>query len=1083
MTTHRTSRRADDKGFSLVEVLVAILLFAIFTTIISATIISAMKTTRTSQAGVMSQSQLNDAVTRITRDIATSDPLILTTTANTWATAANGGTKATPATDELWLQTVRNGKCVRVRYWVDASDTSNKKLKSTTQTFPTSTCPDPRLPDTSVNGVDATIVEGLNSTSAIFTYYNKANTVLTAPVSRSDLPLIARVQISVAAIVKDRPNGVRLTTSVAPRSALPPNTDAGGTGGPTTPPVTPAPVCPTTLTVTDGGYNTAAVITWSSTANTTTYTLKRGSTTISTQSWSSSQSTYTYSDAAVAGTTVVVTYNLQIDGPGGTVNCAPPPAPAAGVPTLTVTVTPDTSGGYTAWGSATAPSVNLSWTSVASATSYTIFYRPLTDGTFAASGTGSWTQLASVTGTSYTHSPGFDAIYQYYVAAVVGGTTGSASNAPSALTHPATLTTTATYNSCSSHTISWGAGGATTDGYTVYGRPSGSSSWTVVANMSGTATRSYTYTSANGSWEYMVVPYNTGPRGTSTNQNYDGLPSNVAAASGAACSGGSPPANPVTSATGTENNNAYNPDGRNTATWTSVSGATSYELWIFDTGSTTTALTKLTGLTSTTYQHTSLPRGSRYYYMAIACNSYGCSPNKTNPSGYAVAYQRPTTSPLTVTSAPTLALNDVSMSFSLTADAGEGASDKFCASGNLCYYTLVKDGVAASPMYNTPSTTASYNGSETTNSADWGHTDGFGIVACNPGGCGDPTQTTANHYPGPFTINSMGLADNTEVDWRHWDETGDNSSPSPIQFNTFAVSWTASAGASNYRFQRNATANDQLSRSNDTTVTSTSSPSLTFTPGAAYGMQVTANAANGLTRPMLNTYQSPPAASGMQETTRICKTTQTNTNAGGDGTWKMGKHFKTQAITRNGVGGAGYGSFADYFTSTEVVGRLANGNGGIYSYWSQRADNAANAGNSPGSSWVASAWVAGSTFFWNNPTYTANNVSGTGGAMTAVDVNVAGGITQDNYRISGLADSGGIQRVTATVNRFGAHATDYGSFTGPGLATFEWTNGATNWCPAGQSGWGAAPGFVSRYAHPTSPAAVNPNPNGWGASG
>lgn len=144
---------------TLVEVLIAVFLLSLLGTVIVGVIVSALRLTRTTTEGVFSQGQLNDAVSRITRDIAASDPILATSTGTSPAWLKN-----TPAADDLWLQSVQNGKCVRTRYYVNGTGAA-ASLNSDTQRYSTGECPDPRLPDTSTPSRTTTIIRNLKTTN------------------------------------------------------------------------------------------------------------------------------------------------------------------------------------------------------------------------------------------------------------------------------------------------------------------------------------------------------------------------------------------------------------------------------------------------------------------------------------------------------------------------------------------------------------------------------------------------------------------------------------------------------------------------------------------------------------------------------------------------------------------------------------------------------------------------------------------------------------------------------------------------------------------------------------------------------
>ena len=74
-------------------------------------------------------------------------------------------------------------------------------------------------------------------------------------------------------------------------------------------------------------------------------------------------------------------------------------------------------------------------------------------------------------------------------------------------------------------------------------------------------------------------------------------------------------------------------DGQITISWSSVSGATSYNIyWSTTSGVTKTTGTKLAGATSP-YTHTGRTNGTTYYYVVTAVNSYGESSESSQVSG------------------------------------------------------------------------------------------------------------------------------------------------------------------------------------------------------------------------------------------------------------------------------------------------------------------------------------------------------------------------------------------------------------------------------------------------------------------
>ena len=71
----RRPSRVGEAGYSLVEALVAITLFVVVASITGTLIVQAHKTTRRATSAAFTQSQLQDTVLRVAREVAVSDPI------------------------------------------------------------------------------------------------------------------------------------------------------------------------------------------------------------------------------------------------------------------------------------------------------------------------------------------------------------------------------------------------------------------------------------------------------------------------------------------------------------------------------------------------------------------------------------------------------------------------------------------------------------------------------------------------------------------------------------------------------------------------------------------------------------------------------------------------------------------------------------------------------------------------------------------------------------------------------------------------------------------------------------------------
>lgn len=1082
---------------TLVEVLVAMLLLAVVGSIIAGVVISSLKLTRTTTSGIEGQSELNDAVSRITRDIAAADPILWTSTTTGWA-------KNTPAADELWVQSVVNDRCTRVRYFVAGSGTT-KTLQSETFAYPDAECPDPRRPDTTVTGNLKTLVRNLKTTSdtgaevPVFTYYNKANAALSAPVSRANTPKIARVKIDVGSFVRERDKGVRLATSVAPRSMESPLITN----------IPPPDCAQANLRVVSNGQDPAApVVSWSATDNARTFVLNRTAPVAAT--WpSTTLNPHTITDTAMRGRWGVgVTYTLDIDGPGGSVTCGPvsltPPDPALlGVPNITVEVNPDTSTGPATVNSST---VAISWPAVNRATGYRIWRRPIDANNPGLTPTSTWTEQAYTTATSWSQTPGWDLGFEYTVVAESTNYTptiysGSNSGAPytiadpanntavqkaKAVTHTSNTTLTGSATNYRVNTLNWQQyTGATVDGYAVFRRSTGTSNWGApIWTTTNTATTTYTDNTAplDSYYDYLVTTYNNGPRGTrypNLTTRYYGSPSNTVSI----LQYPSIPANQT--ARGTDLSS--NPDGTNSISWSAVPYASSYEVWEADSNGGTATSTR-TGITGTSTTDTGNPRGTRNYYMAIACNPTGCSENKPNASlrAHVPAYQRPVAATVSATQTPTLVLNDIAFSYTRTGDAGE-ASDKFCVSGNICEQRVRLDGSSHATNYNT-TTSFFQNWQEGNNAWEWGSTMVWGLDSCNPGGCasdrGGPIPTvTMEHYPGPFGFNDS-TRSTGEQDHMQWWEGNNSVNRYYTTGNGEQVdltsNWQNSAGVRNsdpYRVQISEYADDPNDRTDNVWAQNTAYFTQKVTPGASYTVNVNAWAPNGLNRPNSTQVQVPPATTAFLETTVSCRE---NITDGTNGTYKGWKAlFRYKQNSYSNFGGSLVNTYETNFKIAEAVAKY---NGEPTSDQMLTTINEAETLGGNHSSYTdKAAWqqLSGGNYLYTNST-----AGGSSNSMSGVKVMVHGTQTNDDYYVKSAAGGAAIVRIRGHVSTNATgHDVPFGRWLGQHAGDREWSPTGGMDCPDSFNTWTPNEAKISRWAIRNLPASSgNQDPNTTGGA-
>ena len=361
--------------------------------------------------------------------------------------------------------------------------------------------------------------------------------------------------------------------------------------------------------------------------------------------------------------------------------------------------------------------ITLNWSAAVGATSYSIYQG-------IAPGDESSTPVATgVTGTSKTFadlSPGVS--YYFTIAAVNAAGAGNASSEVSATTVPPAPGTPSAMGADRKITVSWpSAAGATS--YSLYQgtNPGGESATPVESGINGT---SATVTGLTAGTKYYFT---------------------VRALNAAGTSGASPEASATTTATAPSSLNASGGNAKVQLSWTSSSGASSYNIYQGTETGGESATPVLTGVTGTSATISGLGAGIRYYFTVAAVNASGTS----NPSAEANAITAPP-SPNSLTATG----GNAQISLSWAAATGAASYD-------------VYEGITAGGEGSTPIQSGVTGTSTTISGLAAGAAYYFTIVAVNvSGSSGQSPEAHAVTTPAsPASLSAVGGNAQVQLSW------------------------------------------------------------------------------------------------------------------------------------------------------------------------------------------------------------------------------------------------------------------------------------------------------------------------------
>ena len=194
------SNGVKDAGYSLAELLVAITLFTVVVGITGTVIVQAHQATRRASSAALTQAQLLDTVTRMSREVAMSDPI-------TFASAT-----------KLETLTVRGTEAVRTQFEYVVAD---RQIVSRTSTATVPNLP-ADLTSASEHKIIASDVNDLEATTEkLLTYVDSNNDEMASTATPAERGKVARVKINLQATLKDRSKPLTVETSMATRLGMP----------------------------------------------------------------------------------------------------------------------------------------------------------------------------------------------------------------------------------------------------------------------------------------------------------------------------------------------------------------------------------------------------------------------------------------------------------------------------------------------------------------------------------------------------------------------------------------------------------------------------------------------------------------------------------------------------------------------------------------------------------------------------------------------------------------------------------------------------------------------------------------------
>ena len=219
-------RRGKEDGWSLVNTIVTVVLTMIIGTVAVSLIVAAQRGSNNFTDTVMTEAELNNAMSSITRQLTTAESIII---------ADDNLVKVANVEDDVrqdttffaWTPAPEAAKWDEFKGYLTGDNATGKPLAmsdlpnfpavvAATSSYDSEGNPEDKKPEVRV------LVNGYiqDESTPLFTYFNGGEDSMTTPVSDDEVNNIKRVQVQLRAVVEGRDAPMELASSVTPRAGL-----------------------------------------------------------------------------------------------------------------------------------------------------------------------------------------------------------------------------------------------------------------------------------------------------------------------------------------------------------------------------------------------------------------------------------------------------------------------------------------------------------------------------------------------------------------------------------------------------------------------------------------------------------------------------------------------------------------------------------------------------------------------------------------------------------------------------------------------------------------------------------------------